>query len=263
MNECLLEKLINNGTPDMYAAFAETVKQEIASDEDTYESIGYNLLKALLTGTADDISVTLCGWYVDTLLAKARIVPDVKEYFYPEPLDAYIVTTDNCDNECFTPCKVNMQTFEVYDINGKPGADSPSDESTEKYIAFGDMEDYRFPLKPKDEVFDPDCYDESAEFDYTNKEAPVQSKPIGRIDYLHTDGRVRESIEYTSPYQFEKDIKEENYYGVPMKIVLYKDRDGTTISQDFISQLDPQPQGVEIIDSQYSEIISYWYGESK
>lgn len=29
-----------------------------------------------------------------------------------------------------------------------------------------------------------------------NKEAPVESKPIGRIDYLHTDGRVRESIEY-------------------------------------------------------------------
>lgn len=45
--------------------------------------------------------------------------------------------------------------------------------------------------------------------------------------------------------------KEENYYGVPMKIVLYKNRDGTTISQDFISQLDPQPQGVEIIDSPY------------
>ncbi|HIW85235.1 MAG TPA: DEAD/DEAH box helicase family protein [Candidatus Eubacterium faecipullorum] len=85
----------------------------------------------------------------------------------------------------------------------------------------------------------------------TNKEAPVESKPIGRIDYLHTDGRVRESIEYTSPYQLEKDIEEENYYGVPMKIVLYKDRDGTTIQHDFISQLDPPPQGVEIIDSPY------------
>ena len=85
----------------------------------------------------------------------------------------------------------------------------------------------------------------------TNKEAPVESKPIGRIDYLHTDGRVRESIEYTSPYQLEKDIKEENYYGVPMKIVLYKDRDGTTIQHNFISQLDPPPQGVEIIDSPY------------
>ncbi len=87
----------------------------------------------------------------------------------------------------------------------------------------------------------------------TNKEEPVQSKPIGRIDYLHTDGRVRESIEYTSPYQFEKDIKEENYYGVPMKIVLYKDRDGTTIPQYFITQLDSPPQGVEIIDSPYLE----------
>lgn len=88
-------------------------------------------------------------------------------------------------------------------------------------------------------------------FKHQKEKVPVQSKPIGRIDYLHTDGRVRESIEYTSPYQLEKDIKEENYYGVPMKIVLYKDRDGTTISQDFISQLDPQPQGVEIIDSPY------------
>lgn len=36
-----------------------------------------------------------------------------------------------------------------------------------------------------------------------------------------------------------------------MKIVLYKDSDGTTIQHDFISQLDPPPQGVEIIDSPY------------
>lgn len=170
MNECLLEKLINNGTPDMYAAFAETVKQEIASDEDTYESIGYNLLKALLTGTADDILVALCGWYVDTLLAKARIVPDTKVKFYDSPLDANIVSVDISGKEYLTPCKVNMQTFEVYDIQtvfeGYDGI--PYDaEIVEEYIAFDDMEDYRFPLKPKDEVFDPDCYDESAEFDYS------------------------------------------------------------------------------------------------
>ena len=85
----------------------------------------------------------------------------------------------------------------------------------------------------------------------TNKEDPVQSKPIGRIDYLHTDGTVRESVEYTSPYQFEKDIKEENYYGVPFTVVFYKDKDGNTIPQDFISELDPPPQGIEIIDSPY------------
>ena len=85
----------------------------------------------------------------------------------------------------------------------------------------------------------------------TNKEDPVQSQPVGRIDYLHTDGTVRESVEYTSPYQFEKDIKEENYYGIPFTVVFYKDKDGNIIPQDFISELDPPPQGIEIIDSPY------------
>ena len=85
----------------------------------------------------------------------------------------------------------------------------------------------------------------------TTKEAPVESKPIGRIDYLSTDGKVGESIEYTSPYSFEKDIKEENYYGVPMSIVLYKNKDGNTIPHSFITQLDPPPKGFEIIDSPY------------
>ena len=85
----------------------------------------------------------------------------------------------------------------------------------------------------------------------TTKEAPVESKPIGRIDYLGTDGKVGESIEYTSPYSFEKDIKEENYYGVPMSIVLYKDKDGSTIPHGFNAQLDPPPKSFEIIDSPY------------
>ena len=48
-----------------------------------------------------------------------------------------------------------------------------------------------------------------------------------------------------------KDIKEENYYGVPMSIVLYKDKDGNTIPYSFITQLDPPPKGFEIIDSPY------------
>ena len=82
---------------------------------------------------------------------------------------------------------------------------------------------------------------------------PVESRPIGRIEYLHTDGSVRESIEYTSEYQFVKDIKEENSYGVPMNIVLYRDKDGQTISQDFDSNLDPTPQGFRVEDFPVSE----------
>ena len=86
-----------------------------------------------------------------------------------------------------------------------------------------------------------------------NKEDPVESKPIGRIDYLHTDGRVRESIEYTSPYQFEKDIKEENHYGVPMQVVLYADENGAVIPHDYIYQLDPPLHGTSVILSPYLE----------
>lgn len=85
----------------------------------------------------------------------------------------------------------------------------------------------------------------------TNKEDPVQSQPVGRIEYLHTDGTVRESVEYTSPYQFEKDIKEETFYGVPFTVIFYKDKDGNTVPQNFIGSLDPPPQSVEIIDSPY------------
>lgn len=77
---------------------------------------------------------------------------------------------------------------------------------------------------------------------------PVESRPVGKIEYLYTDGSVRESIEYTSEYQFVKDIQEENRYGVPMNIVLYRDKDGQTISQDFVSNLDPTLQGFRVED---------------
>lgn len=40
-------------------------------------------------------------------------------------------------------------------------------EIIEEYIIFDDMEDYRFPLKPKDEVFEPNCYQDDEEFDYS------------------------------------------------------------------------------------------------
>ena len=64
--------------------------------------------------------------------------------------------------------------------------------------------------------------------------------------------RKREILSTAPPEKKESEpSNEENYYGVPMKIVLYKDRDGTTIPQGFIYQLEPPPQGVEIIDSPY------------
>ena len=45
MNKCLLEKLINNGTPDMYAAFAETIKQEKEYKDVKHDAITQENLK--------------------------------------------------------------------------------------------------------------------------------------------------------------------------------------------------------------------------
>ncbi|MBQ3514311.1 MAG: hypothetical protein IJA32_11045 [Lachnospiraceae bacterium] len=81
--------------------------------------------------------------------------------------------------------------------------------------------------------------------------------PVGRIDYLSFKGEVKERIEYYNVEKFIKDVKDNNFYGVPMVIVLYKDKNGNTPPKDFLSSLDPLPQGVEFIDNPcLGEVIS-------
>ncbi len=86
-----------------------------------------------------------------------------------------------------------------------------------------------------------------------NKDAPVNSYPVGRIDYLGSGGAVGESNEFTNADEFIATIKNQNYYGVPMSIVVYRGADGEAIPTDFAATLDPPPQGFEIIDSPYIE----------
>ena len=86
-----------------------------------------------------------------------------------------------------------------------------------------------------------------------NKEDPVESKPVGKIDYLNSDGTVRESIEYTSEYRFVNDIKEENFFDEPMSVYVYSDKDGNSISTDFIKNLANDLKGFEVIPSPYLE----------
>lgn len=83
--------------------------------------------------------------------------------------------------------------------------------------------------------------------------APIQSEPIGRIDYLNADGEVENSIEYTNPTSLERDIKEENTFDVRMAVYLYKDADGNTIPHDFIDRLPNPLQHFEIIDKPLSQ----------
>ena len=77
---------------------------------------------------------------------------------------------------------------------------------------------------------------------------PIQSQPVGRIDYLNASGEVENSIEYTNPTMLERDIKEESTFDVKMAVYLYRDADGNTMPHDFIARLPNPLQRFEIID---------------
>lgn len=63
-----------------------------------------------------------------------------------------------------------------------------------------------------------------------------------------------ESVEYTDAEEFVAAIKEENHAGAPMRIVLYRDGQGQTIPQDFLAELDPPPQGFQVIDMAQAQL---------
>lgn len=77
---------------------------------------------------------------------------------------------------------------------------------------------------------------------------PIQSHPVGRIDYINANGEIEKSIEYTNPTMLEKDIKEESTFDVKMAVYLYMDTDGNTMPHDFIDRLPNPLQHFEIID---------------
>lgn len=74
---------------------------------------------------------------------------------------------------------------------------------------------------------------------------------IGKIDYLAYDGRTRESSEYNDMEQFVSDCNDATDYGEPIRIMVYRDKDGTHIPIDWVYKLDPPPKGFDVVDSPY------------
>ena len=90
---------------------------------------------------------------------------------------------------------------------------------------------------------------------------PVQSEPVGRIEYLNADGTVENSIEYTNATMLERDIKAESADNVSMAVYVYKDSDGNMMPHDFIDSLPHPLQRFEIVDkpepqSEYDVLMS-------
>ena len=91
----------------------------------------------------------------------------------------------------------------------------------------------------------------NSNIDSIHKDHPSDTFPVGRIEYLGSDGNVGESIEYTDAAKMQKDLEDETYYGVPMSVVLYKDKDGNTIPHNFIYDLDPPVKSLEKLDNPF------------
>ena len=73
-------------------------------------------------------------------------------------------------------------------------------------------------------------------------------RPIARIDYLYTDGSIGESCHFYTESEFLERVTEDNYYGTPMVVNVYRNENDETIPLDFVEDFDPPPQGFNIID---------------
>lgn len=75
-----------------------------------------------------------------------------------------------------------------------------------------------------------------------------QANPVARIDYLDFRGKVVERTEYMDETAFLNDLKNQLDCGVPLCVVLYRDRNGKTISRAFLNDLDTLPKGFSVED---------------
>lgn len=81
------------------------------------------------------------------------------------------------------------------------------------------------------------------------KACPTGVNLVARIDYLGFRGEVVESVEYKSEEPFLTDLKERLNCGVPLCVTLYRDRDGKTISRDFLTEVGTPPKRVSVEDA--------------
>ena len=99
------------------------------------------------------------------------------------------------------------------------------------------------------ELVDEDKLNASPFIQQVMADAAAEEKPlpVGRIEYLHTDGRVREQIEHTDIAEMEADLRADNDSGVPMQVTMYVDRQGKTVPHQFVYEMDPPLHGTSVI----------------
>lgn len=65
------------------------------------------------------------------------------------------------------------------------------------------------------------------------------NKSVGRLDFLGSDGKVGESVEYSDAKLLQEAIRHESEHGAPFVVVLYADENGNTIPHNFLRDMEP------------------------
>ena len=76
----------------------------------------------------------------------------------------------------------------------------------------------------------------------------IKPQAIGRLDYLDSKGQVGEQVEYTDAAGLVAQVAEDADVGAPFTITLYRDQNGNTIPQDFLTELGTLPKGFAVVD---------------
>ena len=86
---------------------------------------------------------------------------------------------------------------------------------------------------------------EKGEFKHLqDRQFPESPMYAGRIEYLSPGGTVVESMEFKTHEELVKAVKHESDIGAPFTLVLYDDKNGCTVSTEFLRDLSTPPCGI-------------------
>lgn len=84
LREKIIEIMQGEHCTEAYERLAEAFFDSVNTDDEPYRKIGYYLMKAFLEDNVDDALMALCGWSLQSLLAKAKLIPDEEGVFVGE-----------------------------------------------------------------------------------------------------------------------------------------------------------------------------------
>ena len=128
-------------------SFADALMKSIATADEKPERLGRYALMAIKDNSFDDFLIAICGYSLETLMRMAHILPNTRSK--KEVIDATFVSIWDDDVRLETPCKVNVRTKEISDIEHTPDGDK--EEVFECNGEFVMINGIDFPAIPQDE----------------------------------------------------------------------------------------------------------------